>query len=119
MGEGEGEEEKDDKKGKKKKGKKEKEEEEAKKKKKPNKAILAAMAETLAKQKEEEGEAEEGAVEGGGQMADAGSEGRQGQSGCCARSYESSGCRGTSGRGEETNHERESKVEEAEQEQAC
>merc|ERR1711962_596722 len=53
-GEGEGEEEKDDKKGKKKKGKKEKEEEEAKKKKKPNKAILAAMAETLAKQKEEE-----------------------------------------------------------------
>merc|ERR1711971_343271 len=50
-GEGEGEEDKDDKKGKKKKGKKE---EEAKKKKKPNKAILAAMAETLAKQKEEE-----------------------------------------------------------------
>ena len=53
-GEGEGEEDKDDKKGKKKKGKKEKGEEEAKKKKKPNKAILAAMAETLAKQKEEE-----------------------------------------------------------------
>merc|ERR1719447_713051 len=52
--EGEGEDDKDDKKGKKKKGKKEKEEEEAKKKKKPNKAILAAMAETLAKQKEEE-----------------------------------------------------------------
>jgi len=43
----------EEKKGKKKKGKKDKEEDE-KKKKKPNKAILAAMQEALAKQKEEE-----------------------------------------------------------------